>query len=295
MTRLLVFGSGGQLGFELMRAELPEGLERIGFERNALDVTDVDALASAVRDYNPDVVINAAAYTDLIGAENDREAAFAVNARTPGRMAEICRDAGAALIHFSTDYVFDGTKDGAYNEDDDPHPIGVYGQSKLEGETAVRTAMDRHLIIRTSCVFGVQGRNFVKTILRLAAEKDRLMMVDDQYSCPTAAKDLARAVITVAGGISDATPWGTYHFAGEGEASWYDFAIAVLESAATWLKNRPEVEPITMADYSTPIPQPRNTAMDSSRFAGSFAVGPAPWREGLRDVVGELAERGEIK
>lgn len=295
MTRLLVFGAGGQLGFELMRAALPVGLERTGLERQVLDITDAEGVASAVRDYSPDVIVNAAAYTDVDGAENDREVAFAVNAHAPGRMAEICRDAGVAVIHFSTDYVFDGVKDDAYGEDDEARPAGVYGQSKLEGETAVRAALDRHLIIRTSWVFGVQGRNFVKTILQLALEKDRLLMVDDQMSRPTAAKDLARAVIAMADGIGDATPWGTYHFAGEGTVSWYGFAVAVLDSASTWLKKRPEVEPITMADYPTSAPRPKNTVMDCSRIAGKFAIEPAPWRDGLRDVVEELAERGEIK
>jgi dTDP-4-dehydrorhamnose reductase len=295
MTRLLVFGSGGQLGFELMRAELPDGLERTGLDRNALDVTDEEAVARAVRDYYPDVVVNAAAYTDVDGAEDDREVAFALNTHAPGRIAEICQDAGVAVIHFSTDYVFDGAKDGAYGEDDEARPASIYGQSKLEGETAVRTALDHHLIIRTSWMFGVQGQNFVKTILRLAAEKDRLLMVDDQISCPTAAKNLAWAVITVAGRIGDGTPWGTYNFAGEGAASWYDFAVAVLDSASTWLTKRPGVEPIIMADYPTPAPRPRNTVMDCNRIARKFAIEPAPWRDGLRDVVEELAERGEIK
>lgn len=290
MTNLLIFGSGGQLGYELMRAGQHDGLERTGLERSVLDITDPDAVANAIRHYSPKVVINAAAYTNVDGAEDDRETAFAVNAHAPGRMAKICKSAGAALIHFSTDYVFDGEKAGAYREDDAPRPVNIYGQSKLEGETFIRNVLDRHLIIRTSWMFGVRGRNFVKTIFRLAQEKDRLTMVDNQYSRPTAAKDLAQAVLAVASAMSDNTPWGTYHFAGVGATSWYGFATSVIELSTTWLKKCPEIEPITMSDYPTQAQRPPNTIMNCGRFTKNFAIKPASWRDDLEEVVAELAK-----
>ena len=251
----------------------------------------VDSQVSALLERErPALVLNAAAYTAVDRAEVEREQAFAVNETGPSLIARWCTANRAALIHVSTDYVFDGAKAAAYVEEDATAPLGVYGESKLAGEVAVRGALERHLILRTSWVFSAYSQNFVKTMLRLAGERDELRVVADQVGRPTAAADLANAMLTLAERLAQGAEldWGTYHFAGAGSTSWHGFAEAIVEEQAPLTGKKPRVTPITTADYPTPARRPQSSVLDTSRFERTFGITPAPWRDGLRTVVREL-------
>ena len=237
------------------------------------------------------VVVNAGAYTAVDAAESDRARAFAVNAEGPGVLAEATAKRELPLVHISTDYVFDGTKSGAYVETDLPRPQGVYGASKLAGEEAVRAGNSKHLLIRTAWVYSAHGKNFVKTMLRLGAEREVLRIVDDQRGSPTSARDLAEAVLQAAEtaiGPAEQSPWGTYHCAGAGDTTWCGFARAIFEEAGAWA-GHPRIEAIATEDFPTPAARPKNSVLDSSRFAAAFGTRPRPWRAALKDVLAELA------
>ena len=211
--KILVTGANGQVGHALVEAG---GEQVVGLGRAALDITDRAAVQRAVAQHAPDVVVNAAAYTAVDRAESEPERAHWVNRDGPAHLAETCADAGIPLVHLSTDYVFDGTKGAPYTEADATNPLGVYAQSKVAGEEAVRERLDRHVILRTSWVFGAHGANFVRTILRLMGERETLRVVADQHGNPTAATDIARAALDIAEQIERGhTSWGTYHFAGQ--------------------------------------------------------------------------------
>jgi dTDP-4-dehydrorhamnose reductase len=226
--RAIVIGTSGQLAIELRRRPCPVGLELLSPVK--VDVTDAVGLMRQLEDLRPDLVLNASAYTAVDRAESERERAFAVNAAGPQTLAAWCTQRGAALVHVSTDYVFDGNKRGPYLESDAPAPVGAYGESKLAGEEAVRNGCARHVILRTSWVFSAHGQNFLKTMLRLAAERDELRVVADQHGRPTAASDLADAMLSVASRIRASTAsFGTYHFAGSGETTWHGFAQAIVD------------------------------------------------------------------
>jgi len=222
--QVAIFGSGGQLGRELLRATWPAGFELRAFDRGEVDITDPVAVDLALSDAR--LVINAAAYTAVDKAESEPAVAFRVNRDGPELLARACSERSAALLHVSTDYVFDGRKVGGYLETDATAPLGVYGASKAAGEERVRELCGLHVILRTSWVVSAFGHNFVKTMLRLSAERDTLRVVDDQLGRPTPAKDLARVVVAIASCHAAGAPiaWGTYHFAGRGEASWHDVA-----------------------------------------------------------------------
>jgi dTDP-4-dehydrorhamnose reductase len=259
-----------------------------------LDVTDAEAVRRAVEQYAPDVVVNAAAYTAVDRAESEPEAAFAVNRDGAAHCAEACAVAGIPLIHFSTDYVFDGTKGAPYTEDDAPNPLGVYGASKLVGEEAVRDRLDTHVILRTSWVFSAHGHNFVKTMLRLCRERDVLRVVADQHGNPTAARDLALAALRIArrAVTADRAAWGTYHLAGTPATTWHGLAEAVVAEARPHGPVRAErVEAIPTSDYPTPARRPADTRLDGERIERSWGIAPPDWRDALAQVVAELAER----
>lgn len=242
----------------------------------------------------PDLVFNATAYTAVDKAESDAEAAFAINRDGPGHVAAACAAAGAALVHVSTDYVFDGEKGAPYTEEDPVAPLGVYGQSKEAGEQAVRAHLDRALIVRTAWVFSAHGHNFVKTMLRLAAERDELRVVADQHGCPTPAADLADALVHAAWRcLEDKTEslWGTYHFCGAGPTTWQGLAEAVVARQAPVTGRRPPVRAITSAEFPTPVKRPANSVLDTGRFTAAFDRPPRPWQEGLSDVLAELGYR----
>jgi dTDP-4-dehydrorhamnose reductase len=292
-TTVLVIGCRGQVGRELMGARAPGGVSPIGLGHGYLDVTDRDAVRRVVDRYRPVLIVNAAGYTAVDRAESEPRAAFAVNADGPAHLAEAAAAAGSALVHLSTDYVFDGAKAGAYREDDAVGPLSVYGASKAAGERAIRERLDRHVIVRTSWIFGTHGTNFVKTMLRIGRERDQLHVVADQQGCPTGAVDVADAILGIAHQLlvdCRDSVWGTYHFAGHGSTTWYDFAEAIFERAEPFWGRRPEVVPISTADYSTPARRPAASVLDCTRFDRTFALPRRPWSERLdAEVVRLLA------
>ena len=287
--KLLVTGANGQVGRELVKQGKQEV---VGLGREALDITNRAAVRRAVEQHAPDVVVNAAAYTAVDRAEDEPERAHSVNCDGPAHLAEACADTGIPLVHISTDYVFDGERGSPYTERDAVNPLGVYGQSKWAGEEAVRKHLDRHVILRTSWVFGAYGANFVRTMLRLMRERDVVRVVDDQWGNPTAAADIAHAILQVARQIEqrDEVRWGTFHFAGQPAATWHGFAEAILEEARRHGSVRVEsVEPIPTSAYSTAAPRPADSRLDCSRFAEIWGTEAPPWRPALRAVVSSLA------
>lgn len=294
MTRILLFGAGGQLGRETVALAGERGIDLVALGHADLDISDPVAVARALEAVRPNAVINAAAYTAVDKAESEPDLAALINAFAPGLIAERCARYRTALVHVSTDYVFDGTKRGAYVEADPVAPLGVYGRTKAAGEAAVRAAYERHVIVRTSWVYGIHGNNFLKTMLRLAGERDQLRVVADQRGCPTATRDLAEAVLAaaVAAAKGDAR-WGTYHFAGSGVTTWHGFASAIIAAAAPDTGRRPEVWPITTADYPTPASRPKNSELASELFERTFGVRAAPWEQRTREVVEALLAKAD--
>ncbi len=300
MTRMtasrhvLVTGADGQVGTELSAESGAHGLSVTALSRSLLDITDADAIAGAIAAHKPDIVINAAAYTAVDKTESEPELANAVNARGPGLLAAACHGAGIPLFHISTDYVFDGSATRAWREDDPVNPLGVYGRSKAEGEASVRRATQRHIILRTAWIFSAQGSNFVKTMLRLAGERDRLSVVDDQSGNPTSATDIARVLLQLAATCIDqvrageAPPWGTYHFCNAGVTSWCGFARAIMEGSSRRGGPSVPVTPITTAEYPTPAKRPANSALDCDKLKTAFGIEPRPWEFALDDVLDQL-------
>jgi dTDP-4-dehydrorhamnose reductase len=287
--RILLFGAAGQLGSEILALAPEAGVEVRGLTRGDVDITDAAAVARAIEAGRPDLVVNAAAYTAVDQAEKEPEIAQAVNGRAPGFIAAACAAARIPLVHLSTDYVFDGTKVGAYVETDSVAPLGAYGRSKLAGEEAVRARLAEHLILRTSWVYGVYGRNFLKTMLRLAGERDELTIVADQRGCPTATRDLAAAIFSAARRVAEGgAVWGTYHLAGRGATTWHGFATAIVAAAQPFTGRNPMVRAITTADYPTPARRPANSELDSSRFAEAFGFRAAPWQQRVEECVSSL-------
>src|SRR5438445_1348437 len=287
--KLLVLGAGGQVGHELSRLAWPAGYRVSAFGRAEIDITRQEAVAAAVDRERPDIVINAAAYTAVDRAESEHDAAWAGNCAGPRCVAVTCRSAGIPLIHISTDYVFDGSKQGPYREDDPVNPLGVYGRSKEAGDRAVREALPEPVVLRTAWVYSAHGHNFVKTMLRLAGERPVLRVVADQTGSPTSAADIAAAIARVVQRIAGGQGrWGTYHFTGAGAVTWHGFAEAIFELAAPWRGPPPRVEPITTADYPTPARRPANSVLDCRLIAETFGIIPRPWREALAEVIREL-------
>ncbi|MEM7496745.1 MAG: dTDP-4-dehydrorhamnose reductase [Pseudomonadota bacterium] len=295
MVDLLVTGAAGQLGWETVRRAPEAGLTVSAVARRDLDITNRAAVRELVARLGPKVILNAAAYTAVDKAEEEREAAFAVNAEAPGHLAEAAAETGAALIHISTDYVFDGTKDSAWTEDDPVAPLGVYGESKLAGERAVAERCPRHATLRTAWVYGVEGKNFVRTMLRLGAERDALRVVGDQTGSPTFAGDLAACCLQLAQRLADAPEggegWGVFHAAGRGETSWHGLAEAVFEHAAPRTGRRPSVAAITTAEYPTPARRPANSVLDCARLARVHGIALRHWRVALAEMLDETLDR----
>lgn len=287
--RILLFGANGQVGRETSALARARNIDLVAVDRARGDIADPVAVARAFQDVKPTLAINAAAYTAVDKAESDPEAAARGNATGPGLLGERCARENVPLIHISTDYVFDGTKRGAYAEADPIAPLGVYGHTKAAGEAAVRAATERHVILRTSWVYGVYGTNFLKTMLRLAGERDRLTVVADQRGCPTATADIAEALLAVARQVDAGTArFGTYHFAGTGVTTWHGFASVIVAEAARHTGRHPEVAAITTADYPTPARRPANSELESSLFERTFRYRAAPWQSRVREVVDGL-------
>jgi dTDP-4-dehydrorhamnose reductase len=257
--------------------------------RSQADICDPVAVNEAVACHRPSLVINAASYTKVDLAETETDAAFAANERGPAILGETCAAAGIALIHVSTDYVFDGTKAGAYVEDDPIAPINIYGQSKAAGERAVRETAPRHVILRSSWIYGEFGHNFLKTMLRLAATRDELRVVADQRGCPTSTRDLARAILGIAPRlIAGEDVWGTYHFAGSDVTTWHGFASRIVAAQAPLTGRAPRVTPITTAEFPTPARRPANSELDCGRFERIFGFRGRPWTEETDAITAAL-------
>jgi dTDP-4-dehydrorhamnose reductase len=287
---ILVFGAHGQLGRELAAAAAAEQTGIVGLDIDEVDIVDPVAVGQAMARLQPALVVNAAAYTKVDLAESEAEAAWQANATGPEVLAEEAHEAGVPIVHISTDYVFDGSKVGAYREDDPVAPIGVYGQSKAAGEAAVRQATPRHLILRTAWLYSPYGENFVKTMIRLAATRDELRVVADQFGSPTAAADLARAILSVAPRLigGDAGACGTFHLTGNGRTNWFGFAERIVDTQARMTGRRPKVTPIATADYPTAARRPANSVLDCGRFAETFGIRLPPWQDAVDRTVAQI-------
>lgn len=293
---ILLTGKNGQVGFELQRALAPLG-NVTAVDYQECDLADAVALRALLSTVKPDVIVNPAAYTAVDKAETEREQAFAINAQAPGILGEYAAAHGGLVVHYSTDYVFDGGKQGAYAETDLPAPQSVYGQSKLAGEQALQSSGAKHLILRTSWVVGAHGNNFAKTMLRLAGERDSLRVVADQFGAPTSASLLADVTAQVLGRYTHASAtedfqYGLYHLAASGVTNWCDYAryvIAAAQSAGKSLKAAPEsVLPITTAEYPLPAPRPINSRLDTHKLQSAFGLTLPQWQQGLDHILQQI-------
>jgi dTDP-4-dehydrorhamnose reductase len=307
-VRILLLGRNGQLGWELQRSLAPLG-ELIALDRTggtafstgshagtaALcgDLGRPEDLQATVRLLRPDVVVNAAAYTAVDRAESEPDVADAINVAAPGRLGAVCAELDACLVHYSTDYVFDGSGERRWREDDPTGPLGVYGKTKLEGERRIRTSGCRHLILRTSWVYAARGTNFAKTILRLAGERDALRVIDDQFGAPTGADLLADATAHAVRSLEARSELaGTYHVTASGETSWFDYARFLVEGARArgWdMKAGPKgISPVPTSAYPTAARRPLNSRLDCTRFERAFGLGLPCWQFGVERLLNEL-------
>ena len=288
---ILVTGGAGQVGQELARHHWPDGVEACLPDRGALDITDRDAVEREVARLAPAAIINCAAFTAVDRAEDEPERAFAVNARGAGWLARAARIADIPMVHVSTDYVF-GCGTGVRRDGDPVAPSGVYGASKLAGEIAAAAACDRLAIVRTAWVVSPFGTNFVKTMLRLAAEREEIDVVADQRGCPTGAGDIADVLATIALRMIDdpAAPLGLYHFVNAGEASWAEFAEAVMEEAKRHGLPQARIRPIATVDFPTRAERPADSRLDTSRIRQDYGIVPRDWRIMVAETVAELAQ-----
>ena len=283
-TRILLTGVNGQVGWELRRTLAPLG-QVVAMDSKALDLADADAIRAKVREVAPRIIVNPAAYTAVDKAESEPGRARLVNAVAPAVLAEAADQCGAMLVHYSTDYVFDGRKETPYLEDDVTHPLNVYGATKLDGEAAIRASGVRHLILRTSWVYGARGGNFLLTMQRLMQERPELRIVDDQIGAPTWSRMIAEATALIlaqclspARGADRPEPWGTYHLTCGGETSWYGFAAAIAELGGYPTR----LTPIPSSDYPTPARRPANSRLDNGKLARVFGLRLPHWREALK-------------
>lgn len=284
--RALIAGAGGQLGRELV-ATAPAGVDVVAADRSRLDVTDAAAVRQAIQGSRADVVINASGYTAVDRAESDRAAAFDVNALGPANLARAAVDAGARLVHVSTDFVFDGCRSSPYPPDAVPNPLSVYGESKLAGERSVQEVTDgRGVIVRTAWVYAARGSNFVNTMLRLMGERDELRVVVDQVGTPTRARGLARALWSAA---SAPEVRGTLHWTDAGVASWYDFAVAIQEEAIVVgrLRREPPIVPVLTQAYPTAAKRPAYSVLDKTSTWSVLGMTAPHWRVSLRRMLEE--------
>lgn len=293
--KILLTGKNGQVGFELQRALAPLG-EVIAVGHAECDLAHSDAVRHLVRETKPDIIVNAAAYTAVDKAETDQDLATAVNATAPGVLGEEALKIGALVIHYSTDYVFDGSKAGAYSEDDITNPQSIYGKTKRAGELALKQSGADHLIFRTSWVFGAHGSNFAKTMLRLAAERDSLSVVADQHGAPTSAALIADITAQIIGEYQKQGRteflFGIYNLAASGNTTWYDYARTVTQTALAAgkpLKLQPDaIRPIATADYPLPAPRPANSKLDTRKLCNNFGLHLPDWQNGLQHVLQQI-------
>ncbi|WP_223462490.1 MULTISPECIES: dTDP-4-dehydrorhamnose reductase [unclassified Pseudomonas] len=288
--KVLINGQHGQVSHELQRRLGAVG-ELIVLGRDQLDLAQPDQIRRQVQSVRPDLIINAAAHTAVDLAESEPQSAFAINAVAPGILAEEALALDIPLIHYSTDYVFDGTKVGPYNEDDTPNPLGVYGKSKLAGEQAIRDVQGKHLILRTSWVYSTHGRNFLLTMQRLLQEKPELRVVADQIGAPTWAGTIANSTLALIERwqANEVANWGTYHLTAQGETSWFGFAQAIGEALRQQGKPCANLFPIPSSDYPTPAARPLNSRLDCSRLQRDWGVSQPDWQTALRECLTQQA------
>jgi dTDP-4-dehydrorhamnose reductase len=288
-----VIGRGGQLARELARAQWPAAWTVSFASAPDLDLSRPEQAADAVSAAKPDIVVNAAAYTKVDQAESEAELARAINATGPAAVAAACANLGVPFVTVSTDYVFNGTKRGAYIENDPVDPIGAYGRSKAEGEALIRSANAKHVILRTSWVFSPFGTNFVRTMMRFGAERPLLKVVADQHGRPTHAGDLAGAIVEICAALQAGRgAYGTFHIANEGPTTWHAFAVAIFQGLAARGERVPQqVAAITTAEYPTRAARPANSVLDCTRLANTFGIALRPWREALDECLSELVVR----
>ena len=288
MMSITVTGANGQVGFEIVKLAAELGFTVDATSHESLDITDYQAVRDHLMQTRPAVVINAAAYTAVDRAEEDVATANAVNAAGPRNLAGICEQLGIPLLHISTDYVYDGCKDGEYVESDTPRPLGIYGSSKLEGDRHV-AAYEKSLILRVSWVFGQHGNNFVKSMLRIGSERERLGIVNDQRGAPTFSSDIALVLLKLCKRFHDEgeLPWGLYHYAGDSAVTWFQFAEQVFTYAEKFsaLERIPQLAAIETKDYPTPAKRPHNSVLNCDKFKSTFGLPLSDWKLGAQLVV----------
>lgn len=290
--KILVTGANGQVGSEIIKLFASTKYEVVAFTRKELDCTRLNSVSSIVSAIQPDLIINAAAYTAVDKAEDETSLAQIINADFVWNLAAYCAQMKIPLIHLSTDYVFDGTKLGEYNETDSTNPQGAYARSKLAGEQAILSQLKEHIILRVSWVFGVYGSNFVKTILNLASTREELRVVADQWGRPTAARDIARVLLEIVQSInySSFSDWGIYHYAGKGVTNWYEFSQFFIESAkengASLAVN--SLSPITSEEYITKAVRPKNSVLDTTKIEQMLGIQCHNWSDYLSEIVDDF-------
>lgn len=288
--KILVTGSNGQVGTALTGLlNVRDDVELLAVDRNELDITNQTAVDKLVLRFEPDFIINAAAHTAVDKAEEEVELSYSINEQGPKYLAQAANRISATILHISTDYVFAGDKEGIYSEESETSPQGVYGASKLAGEIAVTKANTKHIILRTAWVFGEHGNNFVKTMLRLAKNRDALSIVGDQFGGPTYAGDIAKTLITIVDSITEnkeQAPFGIYHYSGLPYVSWFEFAECIFDSAVEQglLKITPSLASITTEQYPTPAKRPVNSKLDLNKIKKSFAVEACDWRKAITNL-----------
>ncbi len=289
----LVLGCKGQVGQELLARSSEFDISATGLDVPDIDITDRASVEQAIAAFRPNVILNAAAYTAVDKAEAEPDLAFAVNAHGPRLLAEVCAAVQIPLFHISTDYVYNGAKPSPYHEDDLIAPLGVYGRSKADGDEAIRKALETHIILRTTWVFSAHGENFVKTMLRLAAEHDQLQVVNDQHGCPTAAGDIAGALLTMVRFFFNtpeamADKWGTYHYSCTKPTTWHGFAHAIIAGFAARGGRSVPVVPISTDDYPTLATRPANSVLDCSKIEETFVMNRRAWPQALDETLDQL-------
>lgn len=287
--RVLITGCYGQVGCGLTEQLAKDAnTEVLALDRDSLDITNQDAVNAAVTEFKPSIIINAAAHTAVDKAEEEVELSYAINRDGPKYLAQAAQDVGAAILHISTDYVFEGNKLGEYTESDATNPQGVYGASKLAGEVAVAKGCDKHIILRTAWVFGENGNNFVKTMLRLGSTRDALNIVGDQIGGPTYAGDIANALIHIAKRIDhgDDIEFGVYHFSGLPHVSWYEFAETIFDTAVGQglIHKKPSLNSITTEQYPTPAKRPSNSRLSTKKINNVFSIKASDWKMALNNI-----------
>ncbi len=289
---ILILGHQGMLGRELVQCFEATGLNVVGSGRPEVDITEASSIERLLKQIEPAVLLNAAAYTAVDQAESDAETAFMVNGQAAAHLATACQAADIPLIHFSTDYVFDGLSARPYCEDDMAKPIGIYGKSKWQEEVAIRQRHPKHIIIRTAWLYGHYGPNFVTTILRLARERNELRVVDDQRGSPTWTRDLANALAILCQRLLQqhrTQPWGTYHLCSHGQTTWHQFAQAILEAARPYEQFAAQhVLPIPTAEYPIPAKRPANSVLNCGKIQSVLGIALRPWQACLHDYINTL-------